>query len=42
MVVLMHYAAMRGFAWDAYLEAMRDGVRLHGSVRAGVYAMVEE
>ncbi len=40
--LLMHYAAMRGFAWPQYIEAMRDGVRRHGPVRAGVYAMVEE
>jgi hypothetical protein len=40
--LLMHYAAMCGFEWNAYLEAMRDGVRRHGPVRAGVYAMVPE
>jgi len=40
--LLMHYAALRGFAWDDYLEAMREGVRRHGPVRAGIYAMVEE
>jgi len=39
--ILMHYAAFRGFEWTAYLEAMREGVRRHGPVRAGVYAMVE-
>ena len=38
--LLMHYAALRGFAWNAYLEAMREGVRRHGPVRAGLYAMV--
>jgi hypothetical protein len=38
--LLMHYAALRGFEWSAYLEAMREGVRRHGPVRAGVYAMV--
>ena len=40
--ILMHYAAYRGFAWDAYLEAMREGVRRHGPVRAGIYALVED
>ena len=39
--ILMHYAAFRGFEWTAYLDAMREGVRRHGPVRAGVYAMVE-
>ncbi|HEX4111453.1 MAG TPA: hypothetical protein VH020_02870, partial [Stellaceae bacterium] len=40
--LLMHYAALRGIAWDDYIEAMREGVRRHGPVRAGIYAMVEE
>jgi hypothetical protein len=40
--LLMHYAALRGIAWDDYIEAMRAGVRTHGPVRAGIYAMVEE
>ncbi len=40
--LLMHYAALRGFEWNAYLEAMREGVRRHGPVRAGVYALVPE
>ena len=38
--LLMHYAALRGFEWDAYIQAMRDGVNAHGPVRAGLYAMV--
>lgn len=37
--ILMHYAAYRGIAWADYLQQMRDGVRVHGPVRAGVYAM---
>jgi hypothetical protein len=37
--LLMHYAALLGLEWNAYLEAMRDGVRKHGPVRAGIYAM---
>jgi hypothetical protein len=40
--LLMHYAALCGFEWNAYLEAMRDGVRRHGPVRAGIYALVPE
>ena len=40
--LLMHYAALRGFEWSAYLDAMREGVRRHGPVRAGVYAMVQD
>ncbi|MDB5409076.1 MAG: hypothetical protein JWL84_3988 [Rhodospirillales bacterium] len=40
--ILMHYAALRGLEWSAYIEAMREGVRRHGPVRAGIYAMVEE
>jgi hypothetical protein len=39
--LLMHYAALHGYEWNAYLEAMREGVRQHGKVRAGVYAMLE-
>ena len=37
--ILMHFAALHGMAWSAYLQAMRDGVAEHGPVRAGVYAM---
>ncbi len=40
--LLMHYAALKGIAWDDYIEAMREGIRKHGPVRAGIYAMVEE
>ncbi|MCY4212047.1 MAG: aromatic ring-opening dioxygenase subunit LigA [Gammaproteobacteria bacterium] len=35
--ILMHYAALRGFEWDRYIQAMRDGLKLHGPVRAGLY-----
>ncbi len=38
--ILMHFAALLGIAWLDYLELMREGVRQHGPVRAGVYAMV--
>ena len=37
--LLMHLAALEGLPWPAYIEAMREGVRRHGQVRAGVYAM---
>jgi hypothetical protein len=40
--LLMHYAALCGLDWNTYLEAMRDGVRRHGPVRAGVYALVAD
>ena len=35
--ILMHYAALRGFEWDRYIQAMRDGLKRHGPVRAGLY-----
>ena len=38
--ILMHYAALRGYEWDEYLEAMRVGLREHGQPRAGVYKTV--
>ena len=37
--LLMHFAPLLGIPWAAYLEAMREGVRMHGPVRAGIYAM---
>ena len=37
--LLMHFAALLGMPWGDYLEAMREGVRRHGPVRAGIYAM---
>lgn len=37
--LLMHYAALHRYEWNAYLEAMRKGVAQHGPVRAGLYAM---
>ena len=37
--LLMHYAAAWGYPWAEYLEAMRQGVREHGEVRAGVYSL---
>ncbi len=37
--LLMHFAAMCAIRWPDYLQMMRDGVKSHGPVRAGVYAM---
>lgn len=37
--ILMHFAAFCGIEWSDYLQQMRDGVRRHGPVRAGIYAM---
>ena len=35
--LLMHYAALRGFEWDAYIAAMRAGESRYGPVRTGLY-----
>jgi len=35
--LLMHYAALRGYEWNAYMEAMREGERKYGPVRTGLY-----
>ncbi len=37
--ILMHYAAFLGIEWFDYLDMMRDGIKKHGPVRAGVYTM---
>ena len=37
--ILMHYAAMCGVEWFDYLDGMREGIKEHGPVRAGLYAM---
>lgn len=37
--LLMHFAPLLGMPWSEYIEAMRDGVRKYGPVRAGVYTM---
>ncbi|MEO7338510.1 MAG: aromatic ring-opening dioxygenase subunit LigA [Caldimonas sp.] len=37
--LLMHFAALLKMPWADYIESMRDGVRRHGPVRAGIYAM---
>ena len=38
--ILMHFAAFSGIEWSDYLQRMRDGVKRHGPVRAGIYAML--
>lgn len=40
--ILMHYAALLGQPWDVYINAMREGVRTHGPVRAGLYSMLKD
>jgi Aromatic-ring-opening dioxygenase LigAB, LigA subunit len=39
--ILMHYAALRGFEWNAYIEAMREGERRYGPVRNGLYTSAQ-
>lgn len=39
--ILMHYAALRGYEWKSYIEAMREGERKYGPVRAGLYTRAE-
>jgi aromatic-ring opening dioxygenase LigAB LigA subunit len=40
--LLMHFAALLGMSWPAYIQSMRDGIAKHGQVRAGVYAMTTQ
>jgi hypothetical protein len=39
--ILMHYAALRGYEWNAYLEAMREGERSYGPVKTGLYTRAD-
>ncbi len=39
--ILMHYAAMCGYAWPEYIQAMRDALAVHGNVRAGLYVTTD-
>ncbi len=39
--ILMHFAAMCGYEWPQYIQAMRDALHKHGNVRAGVYATTD-
>lgn len=36
--LLMHFAALHKIEWTDYLERMRQGLKVHGQVREGVYA----
>ena len=40
--ILMHFSALIGQAWEEYLESMREGVRRHGPVRAGLYTLLRD
>lgn len=40
--ILMHYSALIGQEWDQYIEAMREGVRRYGPVRAGLYSLLRD
>jgi hypothetical protein len=40
--ILMHYSALLGQSWDEYIAAMRQGVKVHGPVRGGLYTMLED
>ena len=39
--LLMHYAALCGFEWTAYIEAMKEGERKYGPVRTGLYSRAD-
>jgi hypothetical protein len=39
--LLMHYAALRGYEWSQYIEAMKEGERKYGPVRTGLYSRAE-
>lgn len=39
--ILMHYSALLGQKWEEYIEAMKEGVRKYGPVRAGLYTLLE-
>jgi hypothetical protein len=39
--LLMHYAALCGFEWNAYIEAMKEGERKYGPVRTGLYSRAD-
>lgn len=39
--ILLQFAVWRGFAWDDYIQAMKDALAEHGQVRGGLYAAVD-
>jgi hypothetical protein len=40
--LLMHFSALIGQEWDEYINAMNEGVRVHGPVRAGLYSLLRD
>lgn len=38
--LLMHFAAACGYEWNAYIEAMKQGIVTYGPVRGGLYATI--
>ena len=40
--ILMHYSALIGQEWDEYIHAMKEGVKSHGPVRAGMYTLLKD
>ena len=40
--ILMHYSALIGQKWDEYISSMKEGVRKHGPVRAGLYSLLQD
>ncbi|MEE3196920.1 MAG: aromatic ring-opening dioxygenase subunit LigA [Pseudomonadota bacterium] len=40
--ILMHYSALIGQEWDEYIHAMKEGVKSHGPVRAGIYRLLKD
>ena len=39
--ILMHFAAMCGYAWPEYIQSMRDALDEHGNVKAGLYGTTD-
>ena len=39
--ILMHFAAMCGYAWPEYIQSMRDALEEHGNVKAGLYVTTD-
>jgi hypothetical protein len=38
--LLMHFAAACGYEWNAYIDAMKQGLVQYGPVREGLYATI--
>ena len=36
--ILVSFAALRGYAWPDYIDALQAGLRRYGPVRSGIYA----